>query len=379
MPNPMAWALPLFRAFGVQVRVHLLFFLVTLGLVLREVLRKEAYVSFGDVALFTVVMLFGIILVHEFGHVFGGRSVGGDCEDILIWPLGGLAFVQVPHDWKSHTWTAFSGPLTNIAMALLAGAILATQGFLPSLSPLDNPYLAPMKNFRDGRVYTSEYAVKLYVPETSQPLYNGKYDVIGKPDAMNEWVSKQGNYERALAPLWAVWIDRFYWLNVFLLLLNLIPAYPLDGGQILQGFIWRSTDYRQGTLFACGSGYVVAMIMFVVALVVEEVALVMLLSFIFITSYLKMKELLEGGGEFGYGGYGSEDDEENSKPKKTLGPFKRWMQARALKRMKREQEEQKQDDERMDQLLEKIAQQGQASLTADEKRFMQRMSERYRK
>ena len=44
-----------------------------------------------------VLLLFGIILLHEFGHCFGARYVDGDAKEILIWPLGGLAYVDVPH------------------------------------------------------------------------------------------------------------------------------------------------------------------------------------------------------------------------------------------------------------------------------------------
>ena len=68
MRDPMSWALPIFRLFGIQVRVHLLFFVVTLGLFLRQISVPGDVVWWGDIFLFTVALLFGIILLHEFGH-----------------------------------------------------------------------------------------------------------------------------------------------------------------------------------------------------------------------------------------------------------------------------------------------------------------------
>src|SRR5438067_9034945 len=106
MRDPMSWALPLFRAFGIPVKVHIFFFVITLGLFIRQVATPGNVVSWETVLLFTVVLLFGIVLVHEFGHCYGGRRVGGEASEILIWPLGGLAFVDVPHHWKAHTVTA---------------------------------------------------------------------------------------------------------------------------------------------------------------------------------------------------------------------------------------------------------------------------------
>ena len=240
--NPMSWAIPIFRAFGVQVRVHILFFLVTIGLCLRECFKDGAYVSPVDCILFVIVMLFGIILVHEFGHVFGGRSVGGECEEILIWPLGGLAFVDTPREWKAHTITAVSGPMMNVLMGLIASVILVGAGFLPTLNPIGNPYLSPMKNLKDGRVYTSEYGYRLYEKDSAVPAGGTeKVDFAGKPEFLKEQAAASP-FERAVAPAWAVWVNRFFWLNYVLLLLNLIPAFPLDGGQMLQGLIWARSD-----------------------------------------------------------------------------------------------------------------------------------------
>lgn len=387
MNNPLTWAVPLFRAFGVNVRVHILYFLVTLGLFLREVFRDGAYVSPLDVFLFMVPMLFVVILVHEYGHVFGGRHVGGECEEILIWPLGGLAFVDTPREWRAHTFTALSGPLTNIAQCVLAAVVLLGFGFIPTLNPLDSQYVSPMKNYRDGRTYTSEYGLKMYEPGTSTPvLGTEKVNGGGKPHDVAKFADEAKNdrgekFERAVAPPWAVWVNRLFWLNLVLTLLNFIPAYPLDGGQILQGLVWARSDYRQGTLVACVSGFICAMAMFVVSIAVIEPLIIALCFFVLFACWIKWRQLTESGGEYGYDtekGYSGMDDEDAPpKPQKKVGFVKRWLQARAARKLKQEHEQRVKDDERMDQLLEKIARKD--PLTDEEKRFMQRVSERYRK
>ncbi len=385
MNNPMTWAVPLFRAFGVNVRVHILYFLVTLGLFLREIFRDGAFVSPLDVFLFMVPMLFVVILIHEYGHVFGGRHVGGECEEILIWPLGGLAFVDTPREWRAHTFTAVSGPLTNVAQCVLSAVVLLGFGFIPTLNPLDNPYISPMKNYRDGRVYTSEYGLKLYESGTSTPV-NGteKAHYANKPDVARseaEQAKTDKGFERAVAPLWLVWVNRLFWLNLVLTLLNLIPAYPLDGGQILQGLVWARSDYRQGTVVACVSGFICAMAMFVVSIAVIEPLVIALCFFVLFACWMKWRQLTETGGEYGYDtekGYSGLDDEDGPpKPAKKVGFFKRWQQARTAKKLKEEHDQRAKDDERMDQLLEKIAR--KEPLSDEERRFMQQVSERYRK
>ena len=383
MNNPMTWAVPLFRAFGVNVRVHILYFLVTLGLFLREIFRDGAYVSPLDVFLFMVPMLFVVILIHEYGHVFGGRHVGGECEEILIWPLGGLAFVDTPREWRAHTFTALSGPLTNVAQCVLATVVLLGFGFIPTLNPFDNPYLSPMKNYHDGKVYTSEYGFRLYDGNT--PVEGTeKANVGGKADALRDLAEKakaEKGYERTVAPAWLVWVNRLFWLNMVLTLLNLIPAYPLDGGQILQGLVWARSDYRQGTLVACVSGFICAMAMFVVSIAVIEPLVIALCFFVLFACWMKWRELTETAGEYGYDtekGYSGMDDEDApAKPPKKVGFFKRWQQTRAAKKLKEEHEQRAKDDERMDQLLDKIAR--KEPMTDEERRFMQRVSERYRK
>jgi len=206
-------------------------------------------------------------------------------------------------------------------------------------------------------------------------------DPSGQRPVLTEEARAEKGYERAVAPSWLVWVNRLFWLNLVLTLLNFIPAYPLDGGQILQGLVWARTDYRQGTVVACISGFICAMAMFVVSIAVIEPLIIALCFFVLFACWVKWRQLTESMGEFGYDtekGYSGLDDEDAPpKPQKKVGFFKRWLQARAAKKLQQEHEQRAKDDERMDQLLEKIAR--KEPVTEEERRFMQRVSERYRK
>lgn len=384
MRDPMNWAFPLFRAFGIPVKVHVFFVVITLGLFLRQYLDKDNVVAGLDLFLFTIVLLFGIVLLHEFGHCFGGRAVGGEATEILIWPLGGLAFVDVPHSPRAHLITVAAGPAVNLAICILTAVVVLGAGFVPKLNPISNPYVCEMSNYRDGRTYTSTYGVRLYKPGTAEEVKPTleQYVRFVKPGDSGETAVKPAELDRALAPTWLVWVQRTFWLSWVMLLFNLVPAYPLDGGQLLQGVIWARSNHRQGTTVACYSGYVCGLIFFVVSIAANESLFMGLSLFMMFTSYTKLAALDSDDGVFGYdfsAGYTSLERDDPPPPKPRKQNFvRRWLQARAVRRMQREIEEQQRDDERMDQLLDKIAKFGKGSLTDEESRFMQRVSARYR-
>src|SRR4051794_40160744 len=115
MQDPFAWSIPLGRLFGVTIRIHWLFPFVALGWILHVAFYKpypEYVVPEGgwiDAAIFMLI-LFGSVLVHEFGHCFAARATGGDANEVLLWPLGGLANVELPNRPRSHLLTAAAGP-----------------------------------------------------------------------------------------------------------------------------------------------------------------------------------------------------------------------------------------------------------------------------
>ncbi len=186
------------RIAGIDIRVHVLF-------VLWAAWRLLTSDNWQWDAWFTA-MLFGIVLVHELGHCFGARSVGGDARDILLWPLGGLAFAYAPMTPWAQFVTVACGPLVNVLFCLVSGLILVlTAGTFDVLS--FDP-LMPVRLFA--------------MPPTTD--------------------------------LWVFYLAIFYSVNYFLLLFNLLPIYPLDGGQLFQCLLWPFVGLRQAMQVACQVG-----------------------------------------------------------------------------------------------------------------------------
>jgi hypothetical protein len=265
----------------------------------------------------------------------------------------------------------------NVAICFVCAVLLAIGGFLPKLNPFIDPYRVEIKAF-DGRTYTSEHYQHWYKKGTAE-----EEEIPRKPASTDlAEVMSQAGFERALAPLWAIWLFRIFWLSWLLFLFNLLPAYPLDGGRMLLCAVWSRTDYRRGVVVSSYSGVVVSVIFFVISIQQNAALLMGLAMFMLYSASLALHQLESDDGPFGYdfsAGYTSlERDEEKPKKPKKVGWFTRWRQARLARRLQRESEERQRDEERMDQLLEKIARTGKESLTDEEKRFLERVSARKR-
>jgi Zn-dependent protease len=187
------------RLFGINVRVHVLFVIW----IAFQMLNAGA--GWRDELLF-LALLFGIVLVHEFGHCFGARAVGGYAQNILMWPLGGLAYAHAPmRPWPQFV-TVACGPLVNVIFCLVSALVLfAGSGgnFIPPLLPWSRE------------------------PLLVQPF---------------------------IQPAWFEYALVFYIVNLWLLGFNLMPIYPLDGGQLLHTILWPFLGLRQATITACYVG-----------------------------------------------------------------------------------------------------------------------------
>src|SRR5437879_4480774 len=121
MRDPFSWSFPFGRLFGIAIRVHFLFPLVALGLVLRVVFTKEAAPGIWVDAATVVGLLFGSVLLHELGHCLAAWRVGGEAQEVLIWPLGGLASVDVPHTPRANFIATAAGPAVNVIICVISG------------------------------------------------------------------------------------------------------------------------------------------------------------------------------------------------------------------------------------------------------------------
>jgi Zn-dependent protease len=359
MHDPFAWSIPLGRLFGITVRVHVFFPFVALGLILHVAFYKP-YPEYPippfiwvDAAIL-VGLLFVSVLLHELGHSFTARAVGGESQEVLIWPLGGLARVELPHRPLEHFLTSAAGPAVNLVLVIVCLLLLLVAGdrhFQPVWNPLPSAF--PFRNM-DG-------CVTLWT-----------------------WAGEKVDNLSPYAP--AVWLARLAWINYFLFLLNVVlVGFPLDGGQMLQAALWPSLGYRQSMLTAIFAGFIIVFVVGLYAIVTSQVLAVCLALLIYFACQ-RQWILLETGGEeglFGYDfsqGYTSlERDQVQATPQvRKVSWWRRWLQRRAARRLQREQEQREAEERRLDELLDKVHRQGQASLTDEEKRFMKRVSDRYK-
>src|SRR4051812_2611534 len=111
----------IFRLFGIDVYLHWSWFLI----VLYDIqVASPQYRSYVWNALETL-SLFSIVLMHEFGHALACRQVGGKANQIVLWLLGGVAYVSPPQRPGATLWSIAAGPLINVALTPILFGIFA--------------------------------------------------------------------------------------------------------------------------------------------------------------------------------------------------------------------------------------------------------------
>src|SRR2546421_3599082 len=122
--SPLMWLLNgsvhIFTVFGIRVRLHASL-IVWIALIL--LFGPGQGFAWQD-RLVSSIMLFAIVLLHEFSHCFAARRVGGSADEVLLTPLGGLAMAMAPRRWKAQFITVAGGPAVNVLICAAAGAVL---------------------------------------------------------------------------------------------------------------------------------------------------------------------------------------------------------------------------------------------------------------
>jgi len=177
----------LFRLAGIDVYLHWAWFIAAVYFINRA----KGYDS-PVWSVLECIALFGIVLMHEFGHAFACRAVGGKANQIVLWPLGGVAYVSPPHRPGAQLVSIAAGPMVNVVLAIVLGAFLLLS-----------------TNFG--------------------------------------WVNPDTDLRAFLQMLLA--------LTIAILVFNLLPIYPLDGGQILRSLLWFIVGPVKSLIAACVIGF----------------------------------------------------------------------------------------------------------------------------
>jgi Zn-dependent protease len=307
--------LPLFTAFGIRVQAHaMLVVCIVLGLLFGY---ADGFGLSGRLAGST--LLFAMVLLHEFGHCFACRWMGGEADEIVMHPLGGLALATPPRrPWPSFV-TSAGGPLVNVVICILCASFIWSQ----------------------------QHVIPAATLSLRQPLwwYGG--------NELTHWV------------WWA------YQLSMMLLLFNLLPIYPLDGGRMLQEALWPMLGFFKSMKFSCIVGVVGAVFLAAAGIAWSSLTLVLIAGFGFYACFQTLQMLREQGPWE----YADDDDFGASyRSQQSRGPG-RWAQ----RRIDSLQREGKREQVVIDEILAKVSAHGMQSLTWLEKRTLRKATERQRR
>ncbi|MBI3098307.1 MAG: M50 family metallopeptidase [Planctomycetes bacterium] len=324
------WSLKIGRLFGIDVRIHWsLLFLIAVRIFQAAVLDTALL----GIAAQQMGILFGLVLLHEFGHCFAARSVGGDADHIVLWPLGGLAYVNAPNRPWPQLWTALGGPLVNVAIALILVAVY----------------------WADSHVV--------------------RFDLL-----TNWWTSS--------------FFANLFMINLALLVFNLLPAFPMDMGRVLQCLLWMRIGFYRATMIAQRVGKVFSVIMAVYGLAVNDAMLIIIGVWLFLQCE-QTRMMLESGEYEEESIFAAsammrveEPDVVEFRRSQRGGIFsrlRRWWRGRKAGRPSPEPAEpppkadlDPAEQARVDSLLAKISREGIGSLSGEEREFLDATSRRLR-
>jgi Zn-dependent protease len=309
--------IPLGTIAGVRVSLHWTLILLLVGML-------ALFHTQPRFALVLVLMILVSVLLHELGHCYGARRMGGKAEEVILWPLGGLAPVHVPvRPWPQFCTTAL-GPVVNVALSLVGGVlVIALTGTLR---------------------WPSEGLFAL--PFSAQAA-------------------------------WALLL-----LNASLALMNLAPAFPLDGGRMFHTALWPRLGFEKALRVAVLLAYGTALVAGGLGLWLHEVGLVALAAMIALGARQERKALEQGQGNQPGGSppwaeslafY--ESGEEEPRP----GVIERWKEEGRRRRVVEDRERMASLRLRLDQVLCRVSDVGLDGLSSDELRFLEHASTELRR
>lgn len=192
----MSWSLPLGRLAGTEIRIHLTFFLLLLWYGIAGGLAGGGAVAAQSIAF--IIAVFACVVAHEYGHVLMARRFGIATRDITLLPIGGVASMEkMPERPSQELLVALAGPAVNVVIAVLLFAGLGT-----GISAI---------NLGDLQVWSTQE-----------------------------------------------FLQRLAAVNVMLVLFNLLPAFPMDGGRVLRAVLAMAMPRAKATRIAATIGQAMA-------------------------------------------------------------------------------------------------------------------------
>jgi len=200
----MKWQWRLGKFAGIDVYVHATFLLLIAWVGYSHWLENRNWGEVFSGVLF-ILALFACVILHEYGHALTARKYGIKTRDITIYPIGGVARLErMPEKPIEELWVALMGPAVNVVIAAGLFAYL--------------------------------YLTSSLVPLSELTIASGSF------------------------------LERLMMINITLVLFNLIPAFPMDGGRVLRALLAMRMDYVRATQIAATIGQGMAMLFGLVGL-----------------------------------------------------------------------------------------------------------------
>lgn len=196
------WAFRLATISGIPVRVHITFLLLVIYLAVQSMGRGP-----GPNAVYSLLGLFTSVILHELGHSWVAQKFGYPVHDITLYPIGGVASIEGSPRPRHELYIAVAGPIVSAVLAVSLGGLVTVLGGAGQLTALF-----------ESPAYASAYLIR-------SPLLSVCY------------------------------------ANIMLVLFNLIPAFPMDGGRVLRALLGLKLGKRKATRIAGFIGQFLAVLM----------------------------------------------------------------------------------------------------------------------
>jgi Zn-dependent protease len=207
----MRWSLKIAKLAGIDIFIHFTFFiLVTWVAFIQWKLNGSIGAAFSGVVF--ILAVFACVVLHELGHALAARKYGIRTQDIILLPIGGVARLEkMPDRPIQELWVALAGPAVNVMIVALL-------------------------------------AVYLWITNTLTP-------------------------DNQLTMTTAAFVERIMGVNIFLILFNMIPAFPMDGGRVLRALLATRLAYIRATRISANLGQSIALLFGVIGLFYNPILL----------------------------------------------------------------------------------------------------------
>jgi Zn-dependent protease/CBS domain-containing protein len=203
---------------GTQLKVHATFFLLLIWIVVAGSIAEGLQAALINMAL--IIAIFGCVVLHEFGHAAMARRFGIKTPDITLLPIGGMARLErFPDDPREEILIALAGPAVNVVIWLALTVLLNARVSLDLIGSLEDP--------------------------------------------------SEG------------FLARLATVNLVLVVFNMIPAFPMDGGRVFRAFLAVFMDRTRATTIAAHVGQAMAFLFGLLGLTTGNPLLILIAIFVF--------------------------------------------------------------------------------------------------